>query len=454
MVLSFVHILDINKKKENEVMSEVLIRSRVLSNGKIVYEYSFEIASDDGKRKRITKSGFKTKKAAKEEGRLAQQTYETSGVRENVSAVSYSDFLNMWINIDVKPSCKEKTVENYNKKIRLYIKPALGRYRLKSITKGMLQDFITKLYDDGFSVNTISGIRGIITKSMKFAVDSHYLQYSPAGDLKIPTNRNPKVKTNMSPHIYITKSQIDRIIQEFPEGSSFYIPFMIGYHCGLRLGEIFGLVWEDIDFDNKILKVSRQIQWKVVKRSGKKIAATNGTSESDGYWYFCEPKYKSYRVVDLDNDILAILEREKKKQEKSQAYYEEYYTRYYSDEELYCGGKMPNDYIIPENRISDEKNEYEINFVIRRENGTYINSRTTTHYTRVVREKLGIKDFDMHSLRHTHATMLMENGVDLVYIQHRLGHKDVKVTMNIYTNHMTEKIVNSNNEKLNNIYKQ
>jgi len=48
----------------------------------------------------------------------------------------------------------------------------------------------------------------------------------------------------------------------------------------------------------------------------------------------------------------------------------------------------------------------------------------------------------------------MENGVDLVYIQHRLGHKDVKVTMNIYTNHMTEKIVNSNNEKLNNIYKQ
>ena len=48
-------------------MSEVLIRSRILSNGKIVYEYSFEIASDDGKRKRITKSGFKTKKAEKEE---------------------------------------------------------------------------------------------------------------------------------------------------------------------------------------------------------------------------------------------------------------------------------------------------------------------------------------------------------------------------------------------------
>lgn len=81
MVSDFVHILDINKKKENEVMSEVLIRSRVLSNGKNVYEYSFEIASDDGKRKRITKSGFKTKKAAKEEGRLAQQTYETSGVK-------------------------------------------------------------------------------------------------------------------------------------------------------------------------------------------------------------------------------------------------------------------------------------------------------------------------------------------------------------------------------------
>lgn len=91
MVSDFVHILDINKKKENEVMSEVLIRSRVLSNGKNVYEYSFEIASDDGKRKRITKSGFKTKKAAKEEGRLAQQTYETCDLYEYVFGKSLSN---------------------------------------------------------------------------------------------------------------------------------------------------------------------------------------------------------------------------------------------------------------------------------------------------------------------------------------------------------------------------
>ena len=48
--------------------------------------------------------------------------------------------------------------------------------------------------------------------------------------------------------------------------------------------------------------------------------------------------------------------------------------------------------------------------------------------------------------------MLMENGADMVYIQRRLGHKDVSVTMNIYTNHMTEKIIQQNNERLNNMF--
>ena len=89
----------------------------------------------------------------------------------------------------------------------------------------------------------------------------------------------------------------------------------------MRPGEVFGLVWDDIDFDNKVINVNRQIQWRQVKRSKKDIKKTNGTSESLGYWYFTSPKYKSYRVIDIDDVLVSILKEEYEKQKRDEEYY-------------------------------------------------------------------------------------------------------------------------------------
>lgn len=74
------------------------------------------------------------------------------------------------------------------------------------------------------------------------------------------------------------------------------------------------------------------------------------------------------------------------------------------------------------------------------------------HVSSIIHKQLNYPEYDTHSLRHTHATMLMENGLDMVYIQHRLGHKDISMTMNIYTNHITDKIKNNNISILNNLF--
>ena len=73
-------------------MGDIIIKPRTLKNGKVVYEYAFEIASVDGKRKRKTKSGFKTKREAREAGKIAQQTYESVGQAVEPSDMSFSDF--------------------------------------------------------------------------------------------------------------------------------------------------------------------------------------------------------------------------------------------------------------------------------------------------------------------------------------------------------------------------
>ena len=433
-------------------MSEIIIKSRTLKSGKVVYEYAFEIASVDGKRKRKTKCGFKTKKEAREAGKIAQQAYESIGQPIEPSSMSYSDFLDQWIENDIKISCKSETVKGYEKKIRLYIKPNLREYRLKAITKDNLQQFITKLFNDGFSPNTISSIRGLLSKSFSYAVDRHYIQISPAVGLKTPKNAQPKTTTRQKPHVYIPQNKINEIFERFPEGTSAYIPLMLGYHCGLRLGEIYGLTWDDIDLQNKTLSVNRQVQWQSETRTREDIRRTNGTSESNGYWYFSEPKYKSYRIIDIDDELVKILNIEQQKQKRAEEYYGEYYKRYYSNNKLYYGGKTPGYTIMPMNKIMESPTENKVDFVCRREDGSYVSPRTTQHISSVIHKQLDFPEYDTHSLRHTHATMLMENGADMVYIQRRLGHKDVSVTMNIYTNHMTEKITRQNNEKLNNMF--
>ena len=86
-----------------------------------------------------------------------------------------------------------------------------------------------------------------------------------------------------------------------------------------------------------------------------------------------------------------------------------------------------------------------------RENGSYITSRTMQHTSRVIHNNLKIKDFDYHSLRHTHATVLLENNAPLKYIQARLGHKKIDVTLNVYQ-HLTDNLRQTGIDVLNEIF--
>ena len=157
---------------------------------------------------------------------------------------------------DCKLTCKESTLYGYEKKIRLYLKPELGGYRVSSIDKKILQTFITDLYNDGFSINTIISIKGLLTKSFNYALENHYIMISPANRLVIPQNMQPDKPTRRKEHIYLTKDNIDSLFERFPKGTSSFVPLQIAYHTGMRPGEVFGLVWDDIDFDNKVINVN------------------------------------------------------------------------------------------------------------------------------------------------------------------------------------------------------
>lgn len=212
----------------------------------------------------------------------------------------------------------------------------------------------------------------------------------------------------------MSPQQIEQILDRFPEGSSSYLPVLIGYKCGLRISEAFGLTWDCIDLTAKTLTVRQQVIWH----------DRDQDTGAGGYWYFTSPKYDSIRTIELSQDVAAVLEREKARQEQAKTLYAELYTQYYRDEK---------------GILNTIGNGQKVDFVMVREDGTYISSHTMQHVSWVATHKLGFSKFDYHSLRHTHATILAEKGASPKYVQHRLGHKNIQVTMQIYQ-HLTEKM--------------
>lgn len=118
--------------------------------------------------------------------------------------------------------------------------------------------------------------------------------------------------------------------------------------------------------------------------------------------------------------------------------------------------KRYNEYYFDENlNISlDDKSKgmTPAHFVNVRADGALITSNICMHITEVVKTELGIKDFTMHSLRHTNSTLLTQSGVDIKAVQERLGHKNINETLNIYT-HCSQEMIDKSRIIANDIFK-
>ena len=415
----------------------IIIRKRKSAKHGETYEYRFETASIGGQRKWISKGGFLDENTARIEGIKALNEYNTCGQVVEPTTMSFADFLEHWLVHDCAATLNEITILNYRKKIKNLIVPYLGKYRMNTRDRDKLQNLLITLHDNGYSDNTISAVKGIVTKCFNYAYYSGYLTKMPAINLKIPKNENTTVPTRQSPHVYLTKEQLSVIFDRFPLGHPSYLPLMIGLHCGLRLGEAFALTWGDIDFENKKILINKQIQWRQFKRTDEQKRGNNGRNTDDcGCWYYSFTKYKSDRVLEMDEELYHLLSAEKVKQDNASAYFGDRFARYYETERR---------------EITQEPTAKEIRFVCIREDGTYITPRTMQHTSRIIHFDLNIRDFDYHSLRHTHATVLLEKGAPLKYIQQRLGHKKIDVTINVYQ-HLTTDLRQIGIEVLNNVF--
>lgn len=351
--------------------------------------YYFNTSKVDGKYKKICRVGGKTKVEAEKALRKAITEYENTGNTNNDTNMSVSDYFEYWYQNYVMINCKFNTQHAYRVIIDKHIKPVLGDYKLKSISPETLQDFLNKKYLNGFSKASISNFYGVLSGALKAAVYPYkYIKENPMQYIKLPKIDKPNdAEEDLK---IISMDDFNKIIERFPFGSSFYIPLQIAFHTGLRAAEVCGLTWDCIDMDNKTLKVD-----KILIGKGK------------GVFEFGTPKtLSSNRTISIGDTLISILKKNKLYQGENKLRYGEYY-----------------------------KNS---NFVCTKENGENITTDSLKYLSRVVNYELNI-NYHFHSLRHTHATMLLEAGANFKDIQKRLGHAKLATTMDTYS-HVTQKM--------------
>lgn len=383
------------------------------------WEYYFKVARVKGKRKRFSKGGFTTKADALSAGTKAMNEYLNAGTVFVPKELSVSDYMDYWIEMYCRPNLKPSTIASYKKYIRLHISPKIGHYLLTSISAEQLQSLINDLVSEGFSKNTIISIKGILSSSLNYAVQPlHYIQTSPMVYVKIPKGSRSSFKASLYVRDVIEEDVINKIFERFPKGTSPYLPMMLAYHCGLRLGEAFAVTWDNVDFDNKTITIDKQLQW----------------HDEKNVWYLTPPKYNSSRIIDIDQFVLNLLNELRAEQAANKEFYDEFYTTLHYNEQ---------------DGITTSSGEV-IDFINVYENGGFIQPRTMQHTSTVIHEFCPI--FNFHSLRHTHCTRLLEAGLPLKYVQERLGHKNINVTMNIY-NHLTRNQAEQGKKALEDVFK-
>ena len=174
-----------------------------------VYQYQFEIAPVKGQRKWITKSGFKTKAEAQEEGNKAYTEYLNAGMPFKDCNISYTDYLDYWLNNYCKINLKYNTIQAYKNIIKNHIVPKLGKYRLSTITSVKLNSYITEICEENdFAPTYFKNILKVVKGSFRDACNVYgFIKYNPARDLRLP--RFDKKREDVK-HLY-TQKEIDLI---------------------------------------------------------------------------------------------------------------------------------------------------------------------------------------------------------------------------------------------------
>jgi integrase len=350
----------------------------------------FDISVDEnGKRKQKAIGGFKTKREA--EKALAESIAKVEkGEYFETSQSTLKEYLDYWMETYAKQNVAPTTYERYGFFVQ-DLKP-LWNIKLNAIKPFHVQNYYSKLIDEGKKSNsTILKIHRFLHLALKHAVKWQIVLNNIADAVTPPKAEKVEMKVWDSK----TANQFLDLIKDEP----IYMAVLLAIHTGMRRGEICALRWRDIDLKKGVIYVQNNLQ----KVNGKLELVSPKTK-------------KSQRTIVLIRATIKELKKYKKMQKKSKVI------------------SISNDFL----------------FVW--PDGTLIYPSYFTDKFKELVKRHSFPEIRFHDLRHTHATMLLQQGVNPKIVSERLGHSNISITLDTYT-HVSDTIQKDAVEKLDSLFR-
>ncbi|MGN0505100.1 MAG: tyrosine-type recombinase/integrase [Lachnospiraceae bacterium] len=348
--------------------------------------------------------------------KMADARYEMEhGIYMDAKNMTLDVFFQTWLSEIKENTVKENTLSVYQEIYKVHIAPQLGKLQVSGINKLMIQRLLNTMSKNGLSANTLAKTKAILYSIFKEAMENRMISYNPCENITI---KRDKVERRV-----LSYEEQKKFLAAI-SGSRYEMLCILGLSTGLRIGELSGLRWSDIDFENKTLTVERTyIYLHDVKNHQMRDV-------------FHSPKTKtSNRTVRLLDSTLELLKAHKEKQEREKAALGDAWQPIKDGEDLVFTTK--NGKPVRGLNVTETLNHY-VEQINRKEEAAAIKEG---------REPVIFERITPHTLRHTFATRAFESGIPPKVVQQILGHSSLEMTMDLYT-HVTEDVQAKEIQKL------
>ena len=294
----------------------------------------------------------------------------------NLRKVKLKQFLEQFL-IRIKPTLHPNTLKDYSQVIQDHINPFIGSIKLKDLNPDHIQEFYSIKLDNGTTPTRVRYIHAVLHRALNLAVRWEYIDRNPAKFVNKPKQHRKEMNTLSAEqvNIFLIKSR----------GSRYEPLFYLAVTTGLRMGEILGLRWSDIDWKSRSLRIQRQLQ----RVHGEGLV-------------FSKPKSRSgRRLIMLGSKTAQKLRDHKRHQHK---------------------------------QIQDAGKDWDaLDLVFPESNGSPSKPRKVTRHFKTILHEADLPNIRFHDLRHTSATLMLHCGVHPKIVQERLGHSSIAITLDIYS---------------------
>ena len=294
----------------------------------------------------------------------------------------FGDYVYYWYNTAKSTFSYNSVIEyeHYARRIREYFDEKYPGLKLNEVTGLHIQQYYNDLHESGRKYSTVRAYHAYLHSAFKYAVKMDILLGNPTEKAQLPR------KEKREPTFY-TKDELEKLLDVF-KGDRLELVINIAAFYGLRRGEIIGLNWDSIDFENKTMTIRRKITGSYKNGMGEYLHIDNELKTES-----------SVRTLPLIPRIEKML-RERKE-------LEEYYSELLGD---------------------DFDRTYD-GFVCRDNTGKLITPYYASSHFRIVIRNAGLKQIRFHDLRHSCASLMVANGVPMKVVQEWLGHATYSTTI-------------------------